>query len=192
MRRVVVNLSVGFGVLLTGISWLAITLIWHAPLSSLFRAELLEIRILWGSVIGAGAAAIATAVVRTLPGLAGFRRLVHEGFEGIEPRLGHLVLISVVAGWSEELLFRGVLQPLIGVWFTSLAFVVMHGVVRPRSLSGWLLALTLFAGSVGLGYLKRWAGLESAMVAHATYDLVVLLALRWLFAGRASDETRRG
>lgn len=178
MRRAVVTMSVGFGVFLTALAFSSQLLWLRRPFSSLFGAENLAVSIITGAAAGVIAAAMALIVVHRMPGLRGFRRLVRDGFEGIEPRLIDLLLISLVAGWSEELFFRGVLQQQVGIWIASVAFVLVHGVHRVRSRGGIALVTFLYVASVGLGTLYRWFGLESAMAAHAAYDLAVLLGLR--------------
>lgn len=86
--------------------------------------------------------------------------------------------ISLVAGVGEELLFRGAIQPLIGVWWTSLLFIALHGYIRLDSLAHAWFALLMFALSVGLGFLFEWLGIVAAMTAHAVYDLVMLYAAK--------------
>jgi membrane protease YdiL (CAAX protease family) len=178
MRRAVVGMSALFGLLLSAMAYLGQTLWARRSFADLFSAHLLGGRLAVGAAIGAAAAAAALVVIRRLPGLAGFRRLVREGYEGIEPRVVDLVAIALVAGWSEELFFRGVIQPRVGLWIAALAFALVHGVHRVRSRSGLALALFLFAAGAGLGAVCNWRGLEAAMAAHAAYDLVVLLGLR--------------
>ncbi len=84
------------------------------------------------------------------------------------------IQISLFAGVGEELLFRGAMQPVLGVWLTSLIFVGMHGYFKFRSPRHILFGLMMFALSVGLGLLYEWAGLIAAITAHAMYDLVML------------------
>jgi uncharacterized protein len=84
------------------------------------------------------------------------------------------IQISFFAGTGEELLFRGAMQPVLGIWLTSLIFVAMHGYFKFRSPKHILFGAMMFALSVGLGLLYEWAGLIAAMTAHAVYDLVML------------------
>lgn len=84
------------------------------------------------------------------------------------------IQISFFAGVGEELLFRGAIQPLIGIWFTSLIFVAIHGYISFKSAGHILFTVLLFALSMMLGYLFMFVGLVSAMVAHAVYDLLML------------------
>jgi membrane protease YdiL (CAAX protease family) len=90
------------------------------------------------------------------------------------------IQVSLFAGVGEELLFRGAIQPLIGIWFTSLIFIAIHGYISFRSAGHILFTLLLFGLSMMLGYLFLYAGLVAAMTAHAVYDLLMLWWVKWL------------
>lgn len=83
--------------------------------------------------------------------------------------------VSFFAGVGEELLFRGALQPVIGLWLTSLLFVALHGYFKFTSIRHVLFGVMMFGLSVGLGLLFEWAGLIAAMTAHAVYDYIMLI-----------------
>jgi uncharacterized protein len=90
-----------------------------------------------------------------------------------------LLLISVVAGIGEELLFRGVVQPLLIAWLGTVA-----GVLIASAIFGLLHAVTptyaILATAVGiyLGWLALATGnLLGPIVAHALYDFVALVYL---------------
>ncbi len=92
-----------------------------------------------------------------------------------------IVAASLLAGFSEELLFRGALQPWIGIWLTSLLFAAAHGGtahlnegVSARKLA--YLATTATAGFL-LGRLYQSMGLQCAMCAHAACDWGILSVL---------------
>ena len=91
------------------------------------------------------------------------------------------IQISFFAGVGEELLFRGAMQPLIGIWFTSLIFIAIHGYISFKSLGHIVFTLMLFGLSMMLGYLFEFAGLFAAMTAHAVYDYVML---EWVNAAK--------
>jgi membrane protease YdiL (CAAX protease family) len=85
--------------------------------------------------------------------------------------------LSLFAGAGEELLFRGAIQPLLGIWITSIIFVGLHGYFKFKSAGHIVFGLLMFGLSVMLGYLFREAGLIAAMTAHAVYDLIML---KWM------------
>lgn len=89
-----------------------------------------------------------------------------------------IVYVSLVAGISEEILFRGAIQPVIGIWWTSLIFIGIHGYIRFKSTTHILYSLFTFGLSMVLGLLFIYFGLISAMAAHFIYDVVVLYGIK--------------
>lgn len=88
-----------------------------------------------------------------------------------------IIFISLCAGIGEEILFRGAIQPFLGVWITAVLFVAIHGYLNPLN---WRLAIygiymTLIIA--GLGYMTIHLGLVSAMAGHTAIDIVLLAAL---------------
>lgn len=82
------------------------------------------------------------------------------------------IILSVAAGVCEELLFRGALQPLIGIWFSSALFAVVHAY-------GKLYLFISFLASLGLGYIYIITGsLVAPIIAHAIYDFLIILAIK--------------
>jgi uncharacterized protein len=94
------------------------------------------------------------------------------------------IQVSFFAGVGEELLFRGAIQPLIGVWLTSFIFIAIHGYISFRTTGHALFTILLFGLSMMLGYLYIYAGLVAAMVAHAVYDLLML----WWVSGVSNQK----
>lgn len=91
-------------------------------------------------------------------------------------RLREMVMLSVVAGFGEEILFRGVLQPMTGIWLTSALFAAVH-VLRWDS-DGVKMMLFYLPFGLLLGGLYALTGnLWGSCVAHTLYDLI---ALRWM------------
>jgi membrane protease YdiL (CAAX protease family) len=102
------------------------------------------------------------------------RIIVRPLFEHV--RMWHIVLISMLAGLGEELLFRGVLQPLIGLPLASLIFGAVH--IGGRSLIGY----GVWAACIGalFGWLTVvTGGLLAPIVAHAVYDALALAYVRY-------------
>jgi membrane protease YdiL (CAAX protease family) len=103
--------------------------------------------------------------------------LEHLGPMVAEQSLAGLAALAVVAGVSEEVLFRGVIQPGLARWLpagaalmiTSLLFGLVHFASRTYA---------IFAALMGvyLGVLFHLAGnLFAPMIAHAAYDFVALV-----------------
>lgn len=88
---------------------------------------------------------------------------------------GTIVFISLCAGIGEEIFFRGGLQPLIGLWLTAVIFVGLHGYL---SVSNWRLGiygLVMLLIIGGFGYLFRYVGLISVILAHSIYDIILFV-----------------
>lgn len=100
--------------------------------------------------------------------------------------------IALAAGFGEELLFRGALQPIIGIWFTSALFVLAHTrAYRFNAVSRRVLiqAAGIFTVSVFLGYVAHYAGLVTAMIIHAAVDVVGLYAVRRMARYTVTSQT---
>jgi membrane protease YdiL (CAAX protease family) len=96
-------------------------------------------------------------------------------------------LISLSAGFVEESFFRGFLQPRVGIFFSTMFFVLAHlSYGQPFMLIGIALLSLIYA------FLVKWRqNLWPAIAAHALFDgvqllVVVPLALRALGAGKAA------
>lgn len=86
-----------------------------------------------------------------------------------------IFVVALTSAIGEELLFRGALQPLIGLWPTVLVFGLLHGGGLRR-----LWAWTVFAtfGGVVFAYLTLATGsLLAAIVMHFTVNYFNLVAL---------------
>jgi hypothetical protein len=147
-------------------------------------------------LIGMAAAAAAVAASSGLTGLTGWGdRLARALADILGPlSLRSCVLLALASGVAEEALFRGALQPAIGLTLASLLFGCAHFVPR-RELLPWT-AFTLAAG-FGLGALYEATGnLVAPVVAHAGVNAVNLRvlsrrALPALLAARRSRRSRR-
>ena len=94
---------------------------------------------------------------------------------GLKP--WHAVYISVCAGVGEELLFRGALQPMWGIYIPSLVFVALHGYLNPLDWRISLYGIYLTLVIICLGYMTEYFGIWMAAAAHTAIDIVLLLFL---------------
>ena len=89
-----------------------------------------------------------------------------------------IIFVSFCAGVSEEIFFRGALQPLLGIIATAILFVAIHGYIKP---SDWRLSLygllTIFNMTV-IGYMANTFGLISAILAHTIIDIYLFYHLQ--------------
>jgi len=126
---------------------------------------------------------VSAVIVSLLPGgralLAWLRRRNLAMFAGLPP--GLLLAMAALAGACEEVLFRGWLQPIVGLWAASVVFAVVH---FPPNRYKWshpvtwgMVALYLPVG-LGIGWLYLWRGnLLAPVITHAVGDSLGLLAL---------------
>ena len=82
------------------------------------------------------------------------------------------LLLGVGAGVGEETLFRGAVQPALGIIPASLLFASMHIQYGPSVLLGYIFLL-----AIGLGLLRRYINTTASFLAHAAFNaLGVMLA----------------
>lgn len=88
-----------------------------------------------------------------------------------------IVFISFCAAVGEEMLFRGGIQPYLGIWITSIIFVGMHGYLSPWNLGLTLYGLLMIVIIAGIGYMAQSIGLLSSVSAHMVVDIILLKKL---------------
>jgi uncharacterized protein len=96
-----------------------------------------------------------------------FSRLVNTGWLGI-------VVLALLPGVCEELLFRGALQPRLGIIPTAVLFTSIH--------AQYALSLDLafiFVVALCLGVIRKYTNTTTSMSAHITYNLLASIT----FAG---------
>jgi hypothetical protein len=130
---------------------------------------------------GLGVAAFTIAASHLLTERTGWgRRLAGALAQAMGQRsLAECVLLAIVSGVAEEALFRGAIQPHVGLLGASLLFGLAHFAPR-RDLLPW----TGFALLMGLAFggLFEWTGnLVAPVMAHAGVNAVNLrlLSLRY-------------
>ena len=82
-----------------------------------------------------------------------------------------LLLVAMVAGIGEELLFRGVLHPLVGIMWSNVIFGLLHLITLPYA---------LLAGMMGgyLGYLlDQSENILAPIITHGVYDFLAFLVI---------------
>jgi membrane protease YdiL (CAAX protease family) len=92
-----------------------------------------------------------------------------------------VIVLGALAGLSEEWLFRGVVQPLVGLPAASVAFGLVHlggRVMLPFAI--WAMAMGMLLGGLALAT----GGLIAPIVAHGVYDMLALEYIRRTRPGR--------
>jgi membrane protease YdiL (CAAX protease family) len=139
---------------------------------------------MWQLVIGQGlalvAAAASYALYRLTPESASTAHTIAT-YARLDLRGLNPLWMALAAAVGEEMLFRAALQPLFGVWITSILFLATHTpVVRFRKIDRATLvqAAGVFGTSVALGFIFQYVGLIAAMMVHLWIDIVGLLVVR--------------
>lgn len=87
----------------------------------------------------------------------------------------HIFVMTLVVAFSEELLFRGALQPVIGIFWTSVVFTLIHF----RYLKQWVMTVFVFMISLGFGGLVLVThSIMASTVAHFVVDFILGILLR--------------
>ncbi|MEO8607330.1 MAG: type II CAAX endopeptidase family protein [Chloroflexota bacterium] len=89
-------------------------------------------------------------------------------------------ILSLAAAVSEEILFRGALQPVFGLVATSIFFALLH---VQYSLTP--ATIIIFVVGLGLGLLRQRKSTSAAIIAHFVYNFIQL-ALAILVVGTGS------
>ncbi|MEJ2565590.1 MAG: CPBP family intramembrane metalloprotease [Gammaproteobacteria bacterium] len=80
------------------------------------------------------------------------------------------LLVSLVAGVTEELFFRGAVQPRFGLLLTAVFFTAAH-----VQYGFTLAALEVLGGALALGWLRWRTNTTACILLHALYDVGALL-----------------
>ncbi|MCB8967528.1 MAG: CPBP family intramembrane metalloprotease [Ardenticatenaceae bacterium] len=89
-------------------------------------------------------------------------------------------VLALAAGMGEELLFRGALQPVFGMWFTAVLFAIAH-----VQYGFTLITLAVFIIGAALGYIRQRTNTSVAIFVHFGYNFVLgLLSLLAVYLER--------
>jgi membrane protease YdiL (CAAX protease family) len=91
----------------------------------------------------------------------------------LQARFVDLLLIAAAAGVSEEMLFRGVIQPHVGLVPASILFGLLHFVTP-----AYAVAATLMGIYIGLTF-QASDSLFAVIVLHTLYDLYALAYIKY-------------
>jgi membrane protease YdiL (CAAX protease family) len=152
-------------------------------------SRIMMLTTVWGSpvrdtILGLGAAAALAAINYLLLARApanwivnGVRAVYDEMLIPLFARLDRpsIIVIGAAAGLGEEWLFRGVLQPVLGLGVTSLLFGLAHvGGIRMLPFGVWATAMGFAMGGLAVAT----GGLIAPIVAHGVYDMLALEYIR--------------
>jgi uncharacterized protein len=156
--------------------WLALP-----PLTALLMSVALGLTLAAGVVV-----TTRVAVVRF-----GWARRLHAELRpvALDFSPGQILLLAGLSSLGEELLFRGLLTPLLGVSLSALLFGLMH---QMRGPSRWVWIGWAVGVGAGLGAIFAATGsLVGPILAHAVVNAVNLSYLRDHDPGEAEQRTMR-
>lgn len=143
----------------------------------------------WGITFGLAISVPSTVVVFFVPLFFSLRRQLLDLVSRLDLDALNPLWISLSAGVGEELLFRGALQPILGIWWASFIFTLAHfrsGQFHSMNWQKLIYATSVFIGGLFLGYVFLEIGLIAAIVTHAIVNVVSLFTARRLLRARTT------
>src|SRR4029077_6464888 len=98
-------------------------------------------------------------------------RTTDHVFGGLQDPLG-VAALALLPGICEEILFRGALQPRIGLLATAVLFASIH---TQYGLS--FDALSVLVVAIGLGVIRKYTNTTTSVISHVTYNLLAGLPI---------------
>ncbi len=80
------------------------------------------------------------------------------------------IVLAVMPAITEEILYRGALQPIFGLWLTSFFFAIAHVQYIFTAAT-----LVIFIVSMGLGWIRQRSSTTGAIIAHFFYNAILLM-----------------
>lgn len=106
-------------------------------------------------------------------------RTTQHLFGGLGTPVG-IAALALAPGICEEVLFRGALQPRLGLLLTALLFASIH---TQYGIS--LDALAVFVIAIGLGLIRKYTNTTASCICHVTYNLFIGIGIGSEFLGLA-------
>lgn len=162
-----------------GLGYLLITYVQKKDINLILTGgKRLYIQLLIGVFYGTFSSLLAVALIKSKQFVN--TRLFFENFvHQIKPSFLSILFYSICAGIGEEILFRAGVQPIIGLWPAAIVFVLLHGYINPYNINLTLYGIFLVAIAAGFGYLFKFFGLISSVVAHIVYDVSMFSLLKY-------------
>ncbi|MBZ9628689.1 CPBP family intramembrane metalloprotease [Psychroflexus sp. CAK1W] len=143
----------------------------------MFAYENLWLSIPAGLGFGTLAAFIGILLLK-LPSLKDTSTFYANFFKSLNLHWTDILFYSFCAGVGEEILFRGALQPLLGLWLAAVIFVILHGYLSFEDWKKSLYGIYLIFISAGFGYLVVDFDIYAAMAAHFIFDVIMFFKIR--------------
>jgi uncharacterized protein len=177
-RRAVIIFSLAATAIFVLLAWVITVYFRQQSFNALFTTgQTYTAQIILGLLLGIVIAVPIILILLKASLFARLRDFIRGILDQIRPTGFDMILVALLAGFGEELFFRATLQPMLGLWLTSLLFALAHtGVsLNPAKLA---FAAFIFVMGLLLGALYEQSGLIAASVMHASYDLIFLFAVK--------------
>jgi len=155
----------------------------HPSIAAEATASSLSFAAFAGLVVGLLSIGVSELLTRWTDLGEGLADLLGEGLAGIGR--GDAILLALASGMAEEMLFRGALQPAVGLFWASVIFGACHFLPR-KELALW----SLYAVAMGFafGWLYEWTGhLAAPIVAHTVVNGINLPRLARRYEARPDE-----
>lgn len=161
----------------SGIAYLILSFSDNVEYFDIFMYDNLMLSIPVGLGFGALAAFMGILILK-LPQLKETSTFYASVFKGLDLHWTDILFYSFCAGVGEEILFRGALQPLLGLWFAAIIFVILHGYISFQDWRKSIYGVFLIFISAGFGYLVLYLDIYAAMAAHFIFDVIMFVKLK--------------
>ena len=178
-RKFVISFSIAAALFFLLLSW-AITVFYRQQSFFALFADgkpLFE-QIALGLLLGAELGLYVALVVGKVRAFSRLRGFLAGIMRRVSAKSYDLILVALVAGLSEEVFFRATLQPMLGIWLTSVLFVLAHLGIGSFNWAKVTFGAFVFSMSLLFGFTYEQFGLVAAIAAHASYDLVFLFVVK--------------
>lgn len=169
--RVLVGYGSVFGAAMMVTAWVWAFVLRDDTLGAWFPVAQAPADLLLGTGAGAVFTLLALQLESYVPSFKRIERMFLEMLDMRALRWHHAVMLGLLAGFPEEMLFRGAMQPVFGLVLTALIFGALHSVT---------ITYFVYATVAGafLGLFAEWRGsLWAASAAHTTIDVLMFLSL---------------
>ena len=176
-RNTLFLLAVGSFVLFSAMGWAIME--YFGPVSlpeTLLQGVSIVKQIIWGLILGLFLG-IAAWLLISQPFLSRTKVFFMDIASPWKLTWPEIVLVSCCAGIGEEILFRGAIQPFLGIGWTSILFVILHGYINPFNGPLTVYGIFMVLAIALLGLATTHLGLIVAVVAHTTIDIWLLFKL---------------
>ena len=173
-KKTILLLALGTLVVFGGLGIVLIPYIRNMEIVEFFiGVEPIWLQVLIGISFGIVTAMAGWQIVE-LPQMTKIKIFFTELIKPLKLNNSQIVFISICAGFGEELLFRGAIQPVLGIWITSILFVLLHGYLNPFNLPLTFYGVYMVFVIGVMGLMTEHFGILTAMIAHTLIDIILL------------------